>query len=123
MRYLPIDNKLFIQNRKNFSKQLKNNALAVFNANDIMPSNADGTFPFRQNNDLFYLSGIDQEDTILVLFPDAKNEKHVEILFLKETNEHIAVWQGKKLSKEEAIKASGIPTIYWTSQFDAIFPS
>ena len=123
MRYLPIDNKLFIQNRRNFAKQLKNNGLAVFNANDIMPTNADGSFPFRQNNDLFYLSGIDQEETLLILFPDCKNEKHAEILFIKETNEHIAIWQGNKLTKEEARKASGIKTVYWISQLDNILPA
>ena len=85
MKYAPIPSKLFIENRKRFVKQLKSSSLAVFNANDIMPTNADGSMPFRQNSDLFYLSGVDQEESILVLFPDASEEKHREILFLKET--------------------------------------
>lgn len=121
MKYLPIDSALFTENRKRFAKQLKPNSLAVFNSNDIMPTNADGTMPFRQNNDLFYLSGIDQEESILVIFPDSKDSGHREILFLKETNEHIAIWEGHKYTKEEATAASGIRKIYWLSQFDTIF--
>jgi Xaa-Pro aminopeptidase len=120
MRYLPINSKLFIQNRKNFNLHLKNGALAVFNSNDIMPTNADGVMTFRQNNDLFYLTGIDQEETVLVVFPESKNPAHKEILFVKETSEHIAVWEGHKLTKKEASKLSGIKTVYWTSQFEAI---
>lgn len=121
MKYLPIDFNLFIENRKRFCKQLKPNALAVFNSNDIMPTNADGTMPFRQNNDLFYLSGIDQEESILVIFPDSQSLKHTEILFLKETSEEIAIWEGAKLNKEEAHKVSGIKTVYWLSQFETVF--
>lgn len=83
MKYLPINQELFIQNRIKFVAQLSPNSIAVFNSNDIMPTNADGTMGFRQNNDLFYLSGIDQEETILVIFPDAKNDKYKEILFIK----------------------------------------
>ncbi len=121
MRYSPINSKLFIQNRKNFTRLTKAGAIAVFHSNDIMPTNADGTMPFRQNNDLFYLSGIDQEDTILLLFPDSKNAAHREILFVRETSEHIAIWEGNKLSKKEAAEISGIKTVYWTSQFESIF--
>ena len=84
MKYLPIENALFIQNRKNFSALLKSKSLAVFNSNDIMPTNADGTMAFKQNSDLFYLSGIDQEESILVLFPECPEERHREVLFLKE---------------------------------------
>jgi Xaa-Pro aminopeptidase len=120
MRYLPINNKLFIQNRRNFTLLLKNGALAVFNSNDIMPTNADGVMAFRQNNDLFYLTGIDQEETILLLFPDSKNPAHREILFVKETSEHIAIWEGHKFTKKEAAEISGIQTVYWSSQFEAI---
>ncbi len=89
-------------------------------SNDLYPTNADGTFPFRQNNDLFYLSGIDQEDTILVLFPDAAEAKHKVILFIRETNDHIAIWEGAKLTKTEARELSGIDTIYWEKDFDKI---
>jgi Xaa-Pro aminopeptidase len=121
MRYSPINNQLFIQNRQNLAKMLKPNSLAVFNSNDIMPTSADGTMPFKQQSDIFYLSGIDQEESILVIFPDAKEEKHREILFLKETNEHIAIWEGHKYTKEEATQVSGIKTIYWLSQFRSIF--
>ena len=85
MKYKAIDCELFVKNRQRFSKALKPNSLAIFNSNDIMPTNADGTMPFRQNNDLFHLSGVDQEESILLVFPDAKAENHREILFLKET--------------------------------------
>lgn len=121
MRYDRIDSQLFIQNRKNFTKQLKSGSVAVFNSNDRMPTNADGTMPFRQNNDLFYLSGVDQEESILVLFPDAKDEHHREILFLRETSELIAIWEGEMLTKKQAFEVSGIKTVYWLDQFDQIF--
>jgi len=123
MRYLPIDNSLFVKNRSNFVSHLKPGSMAIFVSNDIYPTNADGTFPFRQNNDLFYLSGIDQEETILVLFPDAKNESFKEILFIRETNDHIATWEGNKLTKKEAANQSGITTVYWSSQFDSVLNS
>ncbi len=120
-RYLPIDSALFIETRKRFIAKLKPNSLAVFNSNDIMPTNADGIMAFRQNNDLFYLSGVDQEESILLLFPDCKDEKYREVLFLRETNEEIAVWHGAKLNKEQAIQTSGIKTIFWLDQFESIF--
>jgi Xaa-Pro aminopeptidase len=120
MRYLPIGKELFIQHRKNLAKLLPPNAMAIFHSNDIMPTNADGTMGFRQNNDLFYLSGIDQEESILLFFPDTHEPKHREILFLKETNEHIAIWEGHKYTKEEATETSGIATIYWLSQFETV---
>lgn len=121
MKYLPVGKDLFIYNRQNFAGRLKPKSLAVFNSNDIMPTNADGTMPFRQNNDLFYLSGIDQEESILVLFPDFPDEKFQEILFLKDTNEHIAIWEGHKYTKEEAYHTSGIRTVLWLSQFEQTF--
>ncbi|MDX2303029.1 MAG: aminopeptidase P family protein [Microscillaceae bacterium] len=121
MKYQAIDSSLFIQNRKKFAEQMTQSALAVFNSNDLMPTNADGLMPFRQNNDLLYLSGIDQEETILVLFPDHPDEKFREILFLRETNEHIAVWEGHKFTKEEARQSSGIQTVYWLSEFHTLF--
>ena len=102
---------------------LRPKSIAIFNSNDIMPTNADGTMAFRQNNDLFYLSGIDQEESILLIFPDSPDEKHREILFLKETSELIAIWEGHKYTKEEAYATSGIRTVYWLSQFEQILYS
>lgn len=118
MKYEQIDRKLFIKNREKLAKQMNEGGLAIFNSNDIMPTNADGTMAFRQNNDLFYLSGVDQEESILVLFPDAPNDKFKEVLFLKETNENIAIWEGEKLTKERAFEVSGIETVYWLQDFE-----
>ena len=100
--------------------QMKSNSLAVFNSNDIYPVSADSVMPFEQHRDIFYLSGVDQEESILVLFPDCPKEKHREILFLRETNEHIAVWEGEKLTKENALKTSGIKTVYWLQDMEKI---
>ncbi len=121
MRYQPIDKSHFIHNRKNFTAEMKSNSLAVFNSNDIYPIGADSTIPFQQDRNIYYLSGVDQEESILVLFPDAPKDKHKEILFLKETNEHIAVWEGEKLTKEKAFETSGIKTVYWLKDFHKIF--
>ncbi len=123
MKYEKINPILFIENRQRFAKKLKSGSLAVFNSNDIMPTNADGSMPFRQNNDLFYLSGVDQEESILVIFPDSKNPDHKEILFLKETNSEIAIWEGAKLNKKEAFEVSGIKKVYWLHEFNTIFNS
>lgn len=120
MRYDPIDPKLFIENRARFAKELPKGALAIFNANDILPTNADGTLPFVQNRDLFYLSGVDQEESILLIFPDAYNPAHREILFLTETNEHIARWEGAKLDKQQATKVTGVESVFWLSEFDKV---
>ena len=108
MKYLAIDCNLFIKNRKKFVAKMKPNSLAVFNSNDIYPISADSTLPFAQHRDIFYLSGVDQEESILIIFPDAPKKSHKEILFLKETNDHIAVWEGEKLTKEKAFETSGI---------------
>ncbi len=121
MRYESIDNRLYKENRKRFVKELKSGSLALFNSNDIMPTNADGTMGFRQNNDLLYLSGVDQEESILVICPDFPDKKFREVLFLRETNEQIATWEGHKLTKEEARKVSGIDTVVWTSEFSKLF--
>ncbi|MDD3721148.1 MAG: aminopeptidase P family protein [Lutibacter sp.] len=121
MKYHPINNKLFIKNRAKFTAQMKPKSIAVFNSNDIFTTGADSTLPFEQHSDILYLSGADQEESVLLLFPDAINENHREILFLTETNEHIAIWYGAKYSKEEATKVSGIKTIYWLSEFNKIF--
>lgn len=120
MKYFPINNQLFINNRKNFTAQMKPNSLAVFNSNDIYPISADSMMPFEQHRDIFYLSGVNQEESILVLFPDCPKEKHREVLFLRETNEHIAVWEGEKLTKEAAFKTSGIKTVYWLQDMEKI---
>jgi Xaa-Pro aminopeptidase len=121
MKYKRIPNELFLTNRKKFSDQMIANSLAVFNSNDIYPVSADSTLPFHQHRDIFFLSGVDQEESILVIFPDSQNKAHREILFLKETNEHIAIWEGEKLNKAQAFEVSGIKTVYWLNQFDSIF--
>lgn len=120
MRYTPIDSSLFKENRKNFMAQMRPKSLAVFNSNDVYPIGADSTIPFQQDRNIYYLSGVDQEESILVLFPDAPKEKHREILFLTETNEHIAVWEGEKLTKEKAYETSGVKTVYWLKDFHKI---
>lgn len=120
MKYHPINKDLFIKNRKNFAAQMKPKSLAIFNSNDIYPISADSTLPFAQHRDIFYLSGVDQEESILIIFPDCPKEKHREILFLKETNEHIAVWEGEKLTKENAFATSGVKTVYWLQDLEKI---
>lgn len=119
-KYDPINPALYIKNRKNFGEKMQPNSLAIFNSNDIYPISADSTMPFAQNRDILYLSGIDQEETVLILFPDAKNPKHREVLFVRETNEHIAVWEGEKLSKQQATAVSGIETVYWLQDLPAV---
>jgi len=121
MKYIPISNTLFIKNRAKFVAQMKGKSIAVFNSNDIFTTGADSTMPFEQHSDIFYLSGVDQEESILLLFPDAINKAHREVLFVRETNDHIAIWEGAKLTKEQAIKTSGIKTVYWLSEFDKVF--
>ncbi|CAG5071301.1 Xaa-Pro aminopeptidase [Dyadobacter sp. CECT 9623] len=121
MRYSRIDKALFIDNRRRLSTLLKPKSLAILNSNDIMPTNADGTMGFKQNSDLFYLTGADQEETILLIFPDHPDPKFREVLFVRETNELIAVWEGEKLTKEQAREVTGIQSVYWTHQFDFIF--
>ena len=121
MKYQPISKKLFEHNRALFSTHLNTQSLAVFCSNDKMPTNADGTMPFKQNSDLFWMSGVDQEESKLVIFPGCLNPKHREILFLKETSDLISIWEGEKLSKEKAYNVSGISTVYWNSQFEDVF--
>ncbi|MBM3429377.1 MAG: M24 family metallopeptidase [Bacteroidetes bacterium] len=121
MKYHKIPSDLFSKNRKKFTSKMENGCLAVFNSNDIYPISADGTMPFQQHRDIFYLSGVDQEESILVLFPQASNPAHREVLFLRETNEHIAIWEGEKLTKQTAYETSGIKTVYWLQQFQSIF--
>ncbi|MDO6811625.1 aminopeptidase P family protein [Tenacibaculum soleae] len=120
MKYNPINRDLFIKNRKNFMAQMKPNSLAVFNSNDVYPVSADSMLPFEQHRDIFFLSGVDQEESILVLFPDCPKENLREVLFLRETNEHIAVWEGEKLTKEKALKTSGIQTVFWLQDLEKV---
>lgn len=120
-KYEPIQSSLFVKNRKKFTEKMQPKSLAVFNSNDIYPISSDSTMPFAQHRDIFYLSGVDQEESILLLFPDAYLEEHREILFLRETNEHIAVWEGEKLTKEKATEVSGVKTVLWLSDFDKVF--
>ena len=121
MRHSAINSNLFSQSRKDLCEKLPKKALAITNANDVLPTNADGSLPIHPNSDLFYLSGIEQEESILILFPDASNPKHREVLFLREPSEHLKIWEGYKHSKEDAQKISGIETVYWTKDFDDTF--
>jgi Xaa-Pro aminopeptidase len=123
MKYEQINSELFIHNRATFARHLKKCSIAVFQSNDVMPTNADGTMAFRQNNDLFYLSGIDQEESILLLFPDTRDIRHREVLFIRETNDLILTWEGYKLTKDQARAVSGIQTIYWLHEFKQVFNS
>ena len=121
MRYIPLSSSFYRSNRARFMDAISQGGLAVFNSNDIYPISADSTMPFQQHRDIFYLSGIDQEESVLLLFPDAKNSNHREVLFVKKTNNHIAVWEGAKLSQKEATNISGIQTVLWTDDFNSLF--
>tara|TARA_Y100000385_G_scaffold280734_1_gene332377 strand:+ start:2842 stop:4131 length:1290 start_codon:yes stop_codon:yes gene_type:complete len=121
MRYHKLSSSIFIENRKKFTSLLKPNSLAIFTSNDVYPSSADAHLPFKQHSDILYLSGADQEESILVIFPDAHKENLREVLFLKETNDLIAVWEGAKYTKERAFDISGIKTVFWLSEFERVF--
>ena len=123
MRHKPIKNKLFAENRKRLTSLLTPKSLAVVNANDLLPVNADATLVMHPNSDLFFLSGIEQEESILLIFPDAAEEKNREILFLREPNEHLKIWEGYKHTKEDARKISGIKNVQWLSEFPVTFRS
>lgn len=120
MKNLPIDSQLFITNRNRFIKQMKSNSIAIFVSNDEVPSNADALYPFKQNSDLYWLSGITQEDSMVVLFPDNPDPKSREVLVLVRPNEMKEKWDGRRLRKEEAIAISGIKTIVWLDSIDAL---
>jgi Xaa-Pro aminopeptidase len=120
MKYHQIDRDLFIKNREKFMAQMKPKSVAVFNSNDVYPISADSTLPFAQHRDILYLSGVDQEESVLLLFPDAPYEHQREMLFLKETNAHIAIWEGEKLTKERAFEVTGIRTVYWLQDFEKV---
>ncbi|MBW4888616.1 aminopeptidase P N-terminal domain-containing protein [Mucilaginibacter sp. HMF5004] len=123
MKYLPISPDLFINNRNNFVSRLKPRSIAIFNSSDEFPRSGDQTFIFKQNPDFFYLTGIDQEQCRLILFPDCPNPVYKTVLFLRQTNENIAVWEGHKYTKEEALAVSGITAIFWTDDFENILHS
>lgn len=120
MKYTPIAKQFYVESRKRFKAQLLANSVAIFNSNDEMPRCGDSNFIFRQNSDLFYLSGIDQEQTVLIICPDHPLAEYREVLFLRRTNEHIAIWEGHKYTKEEAREASGIQSIYWVDEMPGI---
>jgi Xaa-Pro aminopeptidase len=121
MKYHRIDKTLFEANRARFVSNMSSKSVAVFNSNDIITTSADSTLPFKQHTDILWLSGVDQEESILVLFPDCHDAKHREVLFLKETNDHVAIWEGEKLTKDASFETSGISTVYWLDQFESIF--
>ena len=121
MRNVKIDNNLFIENRAKLAKKLKSNSLVVVQSNDAMPSNADGLMKFKQNTDMLWLTGVNQEETILLMYPDSPDPAFKEVLFVRETSALIAIWYGKKLSKDEATAATGIENVQWLSEFPRIF--
>jgi Xaa-Pro aminopeptidase len=123
MKYQPLDKSLFVDNRARFKEMLPAGSMAVFFSNDEMPRSGDQSFLFRQNPDIYYLSGLDQEKIILVIYPDCPNPLYREALFIRRTNEHIAVWEGHKYTQEEAREASGIQQIYWEDDFESALPS
>ena len=120
MRYQALPSSFYSNTRNAFIQAMKPNSIAVFNSNDTYPVSADSVLPFEQQRDIFYLTGVDQEESILLLFPEAVDPKMREILFVRETNDHIAVWEGAKLSKNQATNRSGIETIFWLQDFDRI---
>ena len=120
MRYRKIDNTLFKENRFQFSKLLLNNSIAIFNSNDLMPKNADQLMTFKQNSDTFYLSGIDQEETIIVIIK--KHAQVRELVFVRETSETLKIWEGEKLSKEKAREISGSGSVFWNTDFKGMLP-
>ena len=122
MKYSTIDKNLFIENRKKFTAALLPDSVAIFHSNDEMPRNGDQNFPFRQQSDLFWLTGIDQEQSVLIIAPNHPVPEYREMLFLRKTNEHIAVWEGHKYSKEEARETSGIQNVYWVDDMTNILP-
>ncbi|MFQ3574930.1 MAG: aminopeptidase P N-terminal domain-containing protein [Cytophagales bacterium] len=116
----PDNNSLFCLNRNKLVAKMPTKSLAIVSGNDTFPTNGDGTMPHKASSDLFYLTGIVQEETILVLFPDHFEQNFREVLFIRFTDEHTLTWEGKKLNKEEAKKTSGIQSVFWTHEFDQV---
>lgn len=121
MRHRPITSDFFLHNRERLASLLPRQGLAVVNANDLLPTNADGTLLMQPNSDLFYLTGIEQEESLLLLAPDAFDEKQREILFIRQPNEHLKTWEGHKLSKDDATRISGVQQVKWLSEFPSEF--
>src|SRR4051812_24647505 len=121
MRYAPINPALFKANRDRLRALLPPNSIAVVNANDVLPTNADGSLRLVPNSDLFYLTGVEQEESILLIYPDADDEKHREILFLREAKPELETWEGHKLTKDEAKQLSGVARVKWLADFQGIF--
>ncbi len=121
MRYPPLPADLFTSNRQRLKAMLPPRSLVILHANDVMPANADGTLGFVQNSDLYHLSGVDQEETILMLCPDAPDPKQREMIFVRETNEQVALWEGEKLTQEQAAERSGIQRVSWLQDFETAF--
>ena len=122
MKYQALKPDLFRLNRKRFARQMEANSIAIFNSNDLMPRSGDQFFPFRQNAGLFYLCGIDQPTSVLLLFPDCKRDGYQTLLFIEKTTEHMAVWDGALLTKEEASAISGIKKVFWLEELEAVLP-
>ena len=120
MKYLPLNPEIFINNRQRFAKQMRPNAIAIFVSNDEVPVNGDALYPFKQNSDLFWLSGIIQEDSMVILFPDNPDPKYREVLVLNRPNELKEKWDGKRLRISEAQKISGIKTVVWLDSIDSL---
>ena len=120
MRYPALPSTFYTAARQRFAAAMKPGSLAIFCSNDIMPTSADGHMPFKQASDIFYLSGVDQEESIIIIFPDAFHAHHREVLFVKETSESIAIWEGAKLTKAQATDLSGVKTVYWLGEFERV---
>src|SRR5947209_11361478 len=120
MKHLPLDQQLFVTNRKRFTEQMKPNSIAIFVSNDEVPSNGDALHPFKQNSDLYWLSGIEQEDSMVILYPGNPDPKLREVLVLVRPNELKEKWDGKRLRREEAKSFSGVQTIVWLDSVDAL---
>src|ERR1043166_10213145 len=121
MRHAPINPSLFTRHRQRLKDLLPPNSLAIVNANDVPPTNADGTLPLPANSDLLYLTGVEQEESILLIYPDADDEKHREILFLREAKPELETWEGHKLTKDDAKDISGIQRVHWLADFPRLF--
>jgi len=119
MKYSSINNQLFIENRRKFVAQMKPNSIAIFRSNYEFVKNGDATLDFKQNSDFFWLTGVDQEDSFLVLFPNSPEKAYQECLFLKQTSPTIAIWEGHKYTQKEATETSGVQSVFWNSTFDS----
>lgn len=120
MKYLPLNPDIFIQNRKRFIEKMDRNSIAIFNSNDELPSNGDALHPFKQNSDLLWLTGVEQEETMLILFPDNPDPKYREVLVLTRPNELKEKWDGHRLRSNEATSISGISTIVWLDSLEGV---